>query len=605
MLTDITPPSIPGLEVEGPLGQDPTAVVFLARDSDGPVSLTVGRQSTPANQLAELTGWAHRYAEVRHVSGGVVPLVASGLTEQGLPFLGFRGIGATLSDWLLASRILSSGEAIRLAHRLAGTLAHAHARGIAHGAIRPSVVTIVEFDDGPGGDAQLAGFDVSAPVLGIPIVDSAYLAPEQTGDNATATPSGDIYALAATIYTGLGGQLPWVLPNRGKPGDPRTWPLLAIAGVPTELIELLGQAMSPNPAARPSAVALTELLAALESRPVVAGVGVPPTVRSQVAGEAPVRPLGRSRVRRSVRTTKKTRTPRRRARLAVLTVVLFVAVLALAVGTVWVAQSVATRATAGPASPSPSPVSASPTPTPTPSESPVIGVWSGEYTYGENDSRQARGICVLREDGSAFVVSVPTKFDATTVWYGIGAITKSSASIAQGEYWRLDDNRFVLLLQGIDAIDPDAGGDVNIGTLSDGGRSLSLLSGDTYSWVDSPSAITAPAVPPGRPLATTSTVAGVWNNSITGASYDIAANGSITYVAPDYEVADNEGDNPVWYQFSQGIVQSTADGRIRFIQWLPAGQSTEDDSVGTGAWRYVTMSAAEFTVGNVIYTKSS
>jgi serine/threonine protein kinase len=104
------------------------------------------------------------------------------------------------------------GEILATAHTLLEALAHVHARGIAHGDLKPSnlllrrpgAVVIADF-----GIAQLIG-GASADVGGAPTGDAPggtplYLAPEQFA-GAPASPATDLYAAGAIIWEMMMGR---------------------------------------------------------------------------------------------------------------------------------------------------------------------------------------------------------------------------------------------------------------------------------------------------------------------------------------------------------------------------------------------------------------
>ncbi|HEY1176026.1 MAG TPA: hypothetical protein VGF17_07700, partial [Phytomonospora sp.] len=135
----------------------------------------------------------------------------------------------------------------------------------------PSTVVL----DGP----RLGGLDTAAPGLTATVRPSVYAPAEAPGQAA------DVYALAATAYTALGGRLPFAS-DPTDPGLRRQIPA-EIAGVPAALTALLRAGMHPDPAQRPPAAPLAANLTAL-GLAATATTGIP---LAAVDVAAPVRPV--------------------------------------------------------------------------------------------------------------------------------------------------------------------------------------------------------------------------------------------------------------------------------------------------------------------------
>lgn len=113
--------------------------------------------------------------------------------------------GVSLRELLDRGRRLSASQAIVLALDLCRGLHHLHQLGIAHGDVRPANVFV-----SPNLRARLAGLGVKGSVGGaasLSIEQARYAAPEFAVD-ATASPEGDVYALALTVLETLTGEVP-------------------------------------------------------------------------------------------------------------------------------------------------------------------------------------------------------------------------------------------------------------------------------------------------------------------------------------------------------------------------------------------------------------
>jgi serine/threonine protein kinase len=129
----------------------------------------------------------------------------------------------TLADRLRAGP-LSVREATQICRALLSAIEESHARGVGHGAIHPSTVTL------RAGRAVLA----------------------ETTTQSADTPTSDVYAVAALLYESISGR-PW---PAGSNPDRADW-----SGVPRRLRRALKKALSTTPERRwPNAAAFQRAL---------------------------------------------------------------------------------------------------------------------------------------------------------------------------------------------------------------------------------------------------------------------------------------------------------------------------------------------------------
>ena len=156
-------------------------------------------------------------------------------------------------------------RAAELLRQIAAGLAAAHGRGITHRDLKPENVL---FATTPGGAVKLADFGLATmfapsspagPLAGL-TGSPAYMAPEQFA--GACSEAADVYALGVVGFELLTGDVPF----RGGPADLafhhlRT-PAPVPAGLPEWWAEFLRTTLAKDPAARPTADALCDRLAA-------------------------------------------------------------------------------------------------------------------------------------------------------------------------------------------------------------------------------------------------------------------------------------------------------------------------------------------------------
>jgi hypothetical protein len=246
--------------LEGRIGSGRTATVWWAWDEvlGRPVAVKV----LSVSLLPDLALRTRLRDETQAVVGmshpGIVTILDFG--EASVP--GGRSTPYIVMEFLdgesLASRLtrgpLPWEEASRVCREVASALAFAHAEGLIHHNLRPANVFLT------AAGAKVLGFgtgkamydpaDFSALSLFEPArlpETSPYAAPEQLGEGAV-TSAADVFALGTILAEALVGRLA------------RDVPLPS--GVPEELAFLCVRCLATDPASRPSAAEVAELLAA-------------------------------------------------------------------------------------------------------------------------------------------------------------------------------------------------------------------------------------------------------------------------------------------------------------------------------------------------------
>ena len=229
------------------------------------VDRTFGRQVAIKELRGDRSGLAARFVREARLTAhlqhpGIVPIYDAGRWPNGEPFYAMKFVaGRTLSATIAAAPTLL--ERLRLVPNViavADAIAFAHQERIIHRDLKPDNVLVGDFGEtivvdwglakhlgsaeapSPpiGGDATIAG-----AVMGTP----AYMPPEQArGEDVDER--ADVYALGALLYHVLAG----VPPYRGPAevvlalvceAPPPPLP----AGVPAELVTIVGRAMARDP----------------------------------------------------------------------------------------------------------------------------------------------------------------------------------------------------------------------------------------------------------------------------------------------------------------------------------------------------------------------
>lgn len=257
------PPSIPGFEFISHIGSGGYADVFLFEQAmpNRRVAIKVldpgaipggGAQASfteEANLMAKVS--AHPY---------IVQVFQSDIAPDGRPYLIMEYYPGPNYQDRARQEQFSVAEALRVGVQLASAVETAHRAGILHRDIKPANVLTSEYRR-PGltdfGIAAAQGPDTdTADGVSIP-----WSPPEALGD-APPDRRGDIYSLAATIYTLITGRSPFEIPG----GDNRQLALISRiernpvpstgrADVPASLERVLANAMAKDAAHRPATAA--------------------------------------------------------------------------------------------------------------------------------------------------------------------------------------------------------------------------------------------------------------------------------------------------------------------------------------------------------------
>ncbi|AHG93570.1 protein kinase (plasmid) [Gemmatirosa kalamazoonensis] len=247
--------------VERELGGAGASRVLLARDlaADRSVALKILGAGADAAERARFDREIALTARLRHP--GVIEVLDAGRVGPGgstyyvMPYVGAE----SLHERIARHGPLAVGDALRIAHALAGALAHAHAHGVVHRDVKPANVllagarpVLIDFGIACTLDGDVGGERITATgsLVGTP----TYMSPEQAAGDGGVDGRADVYALGCVLYEMLTGEPPFsgrtdvVLCRRLRERPPH--PRHRRRDIPADVDAAVVRALAPLPTAR-------------------------------------------------------------------------------------------------------------------------------------------------------------------------------------------------------------------------------------------------------------------------------------------------------------------------------------------------------------------
>jgi beta-lactam-binding protein with PASTA domain/tRNA A-37 threonylcarbamoyl transferase component Bud32 len=241
-----------------PIARGGMATVYLATDTrlQRTVALKVLRQdlSADADFMERFQREALATAALSHPN---VVAVFDFDAEDGLAFLVLEYVPGQTLRHLMARHRLTPAQALAVMEPILDALVVAHDVGIVHRDIKPENVLL-----GPRGAVKVADFGLARALddhehktrTGLVIGTAAYVSPEHIAGTGTGAPS-DVYSAGILLFELLTGAPPYAGENalsvafqHVNSDVPR--PSERVAGLPTELDDLVLGATAKDPAAR-------------------------------------------------------------------------------------------------------------------------------------------------------------------------------------------------------------------------------------------------------------------------------------------------------------------------------------------------------------------
>jgi hypothetical protein len=253
-----------------PLGSGGMGHVWLARDEENGLDVALKMIGREGKSAARAEREAKAAAALRHPHCQRIYALAR---DPAHVYIAYEYVPGRTMRQALAAGELDDRAAVETAAQVLEALAHAHGRGVVHRDVKPSNVLLAEGEAVDirlldFGLAQMAEFDTLTAIGDVPGT-LGYVSPERLLGRP-ATEAADVWAVGVMLWEALTGRHPFRTDSVGETsrriqaGAP---PLESVRpDLPAALQRAVTSALALNPARRPSARRLAELLRAEEKK---------------------------------------------------------------------------------------------------------------------------------------------------------------------------------------------------------------------------------------------------------------------------------------------------------------------------------------------------
>ena len=247
-----------------PLGSGGSGSVWLAQDEETGLEVALKMVAREGRAAARAEREAEAAARLRHPN--CLRAYDLGHDARHVYIVYEYVPGRTLREAMRAGA-LDDAAAVDAAAQILDGLAHAHARGVVHRDVKPANVILAE---GEGVSVRILDFGLAMMDHADTLTASgdvpgtlAYVPPERlAGDEAT--PASDVWAVGVLLWEALAGGHPFwksSLLDAAKAIEAGAPPLATVRpDLPRPLTAAVDRALALDPAARPSAVELADVL---------------------------------------------------------------------------------------------------------------------------------------------------------------------------------------------------------------------------------------------------------------------------------------------------------------------------------------------------------
>ena len=251
-----SPPVLPGYTADRLLGSGGFADVFLYRQQMPQRQVAIKVLTSEAAQGQSREQFAAEANVMAQLSthSSIVTIYHADTAADGRPYLVMQYCPLPNLAERAKVRPLPVPEVLGIGVRLSGAVETAHRAGIVHRDIKPANILTTEYGRPALTDFGIAGLAGADEPSGVSIP----WAPPEAVEGQGAGIAGDVYSLAATLYTLLTGRSPFA--RSGGPNSRLDFtmrikrdpvPAIGRSDVPASLEALLARAMAKSPAARP------------------------------------------------------------------------------------------------------------------------------------------------------------------------------------------------------------------------------------------------------------------------------------------------------------------------------------------------------------------